>query len=156
MQAVQEYLDGETSLEDITLQHKISRSDLVSRWARQYHSHGEFKSLKAGNEIYMPKGRATSLDQRQKIANDCLSHGTDYRAAAKLYEASYSQVYHWVKKYQPFGVDGLQGHRGRGKPEVQMTELARSCHRIRELEMQLNQKEMKNDVIKKFIELEKR
>lgn len=53
MQAVQEYLDGKMSLEDAIPQHKISCSDLVSRWVKQYHSHGEFKALKAGSEIYM-------------------------------------------------------------------------------------------------------
>lgn len=155
-QVVKEYLDGNTSVMKLLIKYSISDKCVVHRWIKKYNSHGEFKSKKTGIEIYMTKGRTTNFEERQKIVADCLSNQKDYRATMERYGVSYAQIYSWVKKYEKNGVASLADRRGKSKPGESMSESDMLRAENRMLRAQLKEKEMENDVIKKFIELERR
>ena len=54
----------------------------------------------AEREVYMAgRRKKTSLSERKKIVEYCLSYGKNYKDAAARYDVSYSQVYDWVRKY---------------------------------------------------------
>lgn len=155
-QVVKEYLHGKTSVMELLIKYNISDKRLVHQWIKKYTSHSEFKSNKTGSEIYMTKGRTTTFDERQEIVAYCLSKQKDYRAAMETYGVSYAQIYSWVKKYEENGVASLADRRGKSKPEEHMSEADLLKAENRMLRAQLKEKEMENDVIKKFIELERR
>lgn len=155
-QAVCEYLEGKDSLTDLMRKYSVSSNSVVLGWIKQYNSHGDFKSRKTGSEIYMAKGRKTSLEERQEIVAYCLAHGTNYRLAAEQYAVSYQQVFYWVKKYNRMGIDGLEDRRGKVKPMYDMSELEFYKHKVRELEAKIYEREMENDVLKKLSEVKGR
>ena len=62
------------------------------------------------------KRRKTTMEERIKIVEYCISHSNDYASAAKEFNCSYGQVYSWVKKYVTDGMEGLRDGRGRNKP----------------------------------------
>lgn len=49
--------------------------------------------------------RKTTLAERKKIVEYCITYKRDYKGTASLYDVSYSQVYSWVRKYDIAGED---------------------------------------------------
>ncbi|MES9686834.1 helix-turn-helix domain-containing protein, partial [Bacillus sp. JJ353] len=43
----------------------------------------------------MTKRKNVSLEERIKIAKDCLAHGKDYARSMEIHQVSYQQVYQW-------------------------------------------------------------
>ncbi len=70
------------------------------------------------------------------------------------YGVSYNQIYSWVRKYEAKGIDGLADGRGHTKPESEMTDTEKLQAQVRMLEVQLRDKQMEIDLLKKVKELE--
>ena len=47
--------------------------------------------------------RKTTIKERKEIVEYCINHEMNYKDTAERYDASYSQVYSWVKKYENNG-----------------------------------------------------
>lgn len=121
--AVKDYLSGKASQEEICRQYKISSKTRLQQWIVWYNGHKEFKERSsAKGEIYMTKGRKTTLEERAEIVAFCIEHGKDYGLTVETYKVSYQQIYSWVKKYEEKGVNGLTDRRGKAKPENELTE----------------------------------
>lgn len=88
--------------------------------------------------------RKTTLAERKKIVEYCISHDRDYKGTASLHDVSYSQVYSWVKKYDVNGEEGLSDKRGRYKSDDE----------VDELELLLEEKDMVVELLKKVKEFE--
>lgn len=69
------------------------------------------------------KRRKTTMEERIKIVEYCISHSNDYAFAAKEFNCSYGQVYSWVKKYVTDGMEGLRDGRGRNKSGEELSEV---------------------------------
>lgn len=69
------------------------------------------------------KRRMTTMEERIRIVEYCISHSNDYASAAKEFNCSYGQVYSWVKKYVTDGIGGLSDGRGRNKPGEELSEV---------------------------------
>ncbi len=121
-----------------------------------YNGHKEFKERRgAGTEIYMTKGRKTTLAERIEIVEYCIEHGKDYPATIEKYGVSYQQIYSWVRKYEEKGIDALKDGRGRIKPVEEMTDMEKLQAENRLLKAQLRDKEVEMLLLKKLQELER-
>lgn len=155
-QVAQEYLFGQGSLLGLCKKYSISDPHMVSNWVKRYNGHKGFKQPSSGSEIYMTKGRATTLEERIEIVRYCIERGKDYGAAIERYQVSYQQVYSWVRKYEELGIAGLSDKRGKRKPLEEMTEVERLRAENRMLQAENKRKEMEIEVLKKLQEVERR
>ncbi len=155
--AVEAYLEGEGSLTEICKRYRIRSERQLRNWITMYNGHRELRSTGGrGREIYMTKGRLTTLDERIEIVSYCIARGKDYGAAIEKYEVSYQQIYSWVRKYEAKGVNGLIDKRGKPKPQDEMTEIERLLAENKMLRAENKQKEMEIAVLKKVREIERR
>ena len=156
LQAVQDYLNGGGSLREICKKYEIKDKRQLRNWIMWYNDHKEFKERRgAGRDIYMGKGRKTTLEERIEIVEYCIEHGKDYPRAIEKYGVSYQQVYSWVRKYEEKGIDALRDGRGRAKPVEEMTDIEKLQAENRLLKAQLRDKEVEMMLIKKLQELER-
>ena len=104
----------------------------------------------------MTKGRKTTFDERISIVEECIRNNSNYAETAKKYDLSYTQVYMWVRKYKQKGIVGLEDHRGRNKPESEMSDIEKLKAENRILKAELERKELENMFLKKVDEIERR
>lgn len=156
LQAVQDYLSGGGSLRELCKKYGIKHNRQLGNWIMWYNRHKEFKERQgAGTEIYMAKGRKTTLEERIEIVEYCIEHGKDYPATIEKYGVSYQQIYSWVRKYEEKGIDGLRDGRGRSKPVEEMTDIEKLQAENRLLKAQLRDKEVEMLLLKKLQGLER-
>ena len=154
LQAVQDYLSGKGSQQEICRRYGISARSRLLEWILCYNGHKDFKERSgARGDIYMTKGRKTTQEERAQIVAFCLEHGKDYGLTVETYKVSYQQIYSWVRKYEATGVDGLVDRRGKAKPENELTEAERLRQENRMLQAKLKDKEMEIALLKKLREL---
>ena len=143
LQAVHAYLSGEGSLDEICVRFGIRQHPQLSSWIKAYNEGKELKELTGGSA--MKKARKTTLKER------------NYGSMALKYDCSYQQIRNWVDRYEKMGSAGLEDRRGRrigSKPSRTPEEELRD--RIAELERKNKDLQMKNDLLKKIRELERR
>lgn len=99
--AINDYLNGEGSLQDICTKYGIRSHRQLSDWIKVYNSGGILKTSTGG--AYMKKAKNTTLDERLKIVTDCLANDKNYGAMALKYDCSYQQVRNWVIRYEKMG-----------------------------------------------------
>ncbi len=154
--AVQDYLNGKGSLWSICHKYEIVNEKSLREWIMWYNGHKVFKERRgARREIYMTKGRKTTLEERIEIVEHCIEHGKDYPATIEKYGVSYQQIYSWVNKYEAKGIDGMKDGRGRTKPVEEMTDIEKLQAENRLLKAQLRDKEVEMLLLKKLQELER-
>lgn len=155
--AVQEYLSGASSLQDICKKYKISTQTIVRKWIKVYNdSHEELKSTGTRRNKPMTKGRTVSFDEKVEIVKYCISHNKDYYDTMNEYKVSYQQIYSWVRKYETKGIDGLVDRRGKAKPENELTDEDRLKAKNKILEAENDRLRMENAILKKLQEIERR
>lgn len=156
-QAVEEYLEGKGSYQDICKKYKIHSDTQLRNWIRVYNGHRELRSSRGRrSDIYMTKGRNTTYEERLEIVSYCIEHGNDYTTTIERYGVSYQQIYSWVRKYNEKGAEGLVDKRGKRKPESEMTELEKLRAENKLLAAQNKRLETENAVLKKLEEIERR
>ena len=155
-QVVHEYLSGQNSVLGLCKKYSISDSHMVSNWIKRYNGQKGFERSNGGSEIYMTKGRATTLEERIEIVTYCIEHGKDYGAAIERYQVSYQQIYSWVRKYKASGISGLADKRGKRKQPEEMTEIERLRAENRLLQLESGRKELEIKLLKKLQEVERR
>lgn len=154
LQAVQTYLSGEGSLDEICERFGIRYHVQLMHWIKVYNEGKELKELTGGSA--MKKARKTTLEERITIVKDCLSHNRNYGAMALKYNCSYQQIRNWVNRYEKMGNAGLEDRRGKragSQPSRTLEEELRD--RIAELEQKNKDLQMENDLLKKVRELER-
>ena len=153
--AVEEYLSGCGSQQDICDKYHIRSHYTLQKWIKVYNNHGTFNKMTGGS--IMTVGRQTTPDERIKIAEECISNGKNYGEIALKYQVSYQQVYTWVKKYCEMGKDGLQDRRGRRIGSLQSrTPEEELKAKVAQLEHEKYMLQMENDFLKKLDEVERR
>lgn len=156
--AVQEYLSGEGSLEDISKKYKIRNPCILEAWLKVYNTHGDFNSVKqSGGGSYMRQTRNTTQEERVQIARECIALGKNYGELAIKYNVSYQQVRTWTLRFEELGEAGLEDRRGkRKKDQTPRTELEKAQIEIEQLKHKLYLAEMERDLLKKLDEIERR
>lgn len=158
-EVVLDYLSGGGSGRSVAVKYGIHAESTVLKWVKQYNSHVELTdSRKIGGYLMTKdiKQRKTTLEERIRIVEYCISHSNDYASAAKEYNRSYDQVYSWVKKYDRDGIEGLRDRRGRNKPEEELSEIEKLKAENRLLKAEKKKQQMEIDLLKKLEEIERR
>lgn len=153
--AVNDYLSGLGSLQNISQKYNLRSSSQLRLWIKEYNTHGNIKARGSGGGSYMKKARQTTYEERLEIVRDCLENDKNYGAMALKYNCSYQQVRNWVKRYDEMGATGLEDRRGKragSMPSRTPEEELRD--RIAELERKNKDLQMENDLLKKVRELE--
>ena len=156
---VNEYLEGKITIQDLAYKHKVLAPSTVGSWIKQYNNHKELTDSRKEGIYPMVKISArkdTSLDERIKIVEECISCGNDYATTAQKYGCSYNQVYSWVRKYKDKGVDGLIDRRGKNKSVDELSETEKLKIENRLLKAQAKQQQMEIEFLKKLEEIERR
>jgi len=155
MKVVEEYIKGEGSSIDLGIKYDIP-SGLLRSWVRMYNANRELKDYNLKQEVYMAEARRkTTLEERKKIVEHCISNNRNYKDTAAKFHVSYSQVYSWVKKYDTDGEDGLTDRRGHHKADDEVDELERLRRENLRLKRQLEEKDMVVELLKKVKEFER-
>lgn len=156
LEAVHDYLSGQSSLTECSQRYGISDESVLRKWVNKYTRDEAIKSTSKGRST-MTEGRKTTQQERIEIAQHCLAEEKDYQKMADLYQVSYQQVYQWVRKYQANGEEGLIDRRGRSlESKPSLTDTERLQLRIKELERRNQYLEAENGLIKKLKEIERR
>ena len=155
--AVEEYLSGKGSLEQIGEEYGLRSISQLRQWLKVYNDHGDFNSVKFSGGSYMKQGRETTLEERIQIAKECIACGKNYGEMALKFQVSYQQVRTWTLRFEKMGETGLQDRRGhRKKDQIPRTELEQAQIEIEQLKHKLYLAEMENALLKKLDEVERR
>ena len=154
--AVEEYLMGNGSLDDIRIKYHIPSKITLRNWIKKYNSNEPLEDYDPKPEVYVAMRKKTTREEREKIDTYCLEHGKDYKGAAETYGVSYSQVYSWVRKYLEAGDSGLEDRRGKRKSDDEVDELERLRRENQRLKAKLQESERLNLLLKKVKEFEGR
>ena len=153
--AVNDYLEGNGSLQTVAARYGLRSKTQLQRWIESYNTHGEIRARGSGGGSYMRKARETTYEERLKIVLDCLANDKNYGAMALKHECSYQQVRNWVLKYEKMGAEGLEDRRGRcAGTQPSRTSEEELRDKIAELEQKNRNLQMENDLLKKVRELE--
>ena len=155
-QAVEEYLAGEDSQRVIAAKYGLRDRYQLRQWIKVYNSgRGVQRKMTGGSR--MKEARPTTVEERVRIAKDCIDNGCNYGETALKYKVSYQQVYQWTKKYKEMGAPGLEDRRGkRKKDQTPRTELEKAQIEIERLKHELYMTKMERDVLKKLDEIVRR
>lgn len=152
---VKEYLDGKGSSRYLAAKFGIPSESSVLSWVKKYNSHIELEDYDPKGEIYMTKGRITTLDERIEIVKWCLDHDRSIKDAAGHFGCSYAQIRSWVIKYEEFGEEALIDKRGKPKEEKDLSELELAQRKIQSLEKENEKLKRMNEILKKAESLER-
>ncbi len=153
--AVEAYLLGTASQQDICKKYNIRSKTQLSNWILKYNGHEKIKSSGTGGMSVMTKGRNTTFEERVEIVKYCIEHNRNFNETVEKYKVSYQQVRSWAVKYDESGVDALVDRRGKRKTDNQLTELDKLKAQMKLLEARNKRLEMENEVLKKLEELER-
>lgn len=156
LQAVQDYLDGQGSLNDICKKYKIRAISKLENWIKKYNGHEELKSSGTGGNIIMTKGRKTTFEERVEIVQYCIAHDHNYFEASAKYKVSYQQARNYTVKYESGGVEALKDNRGKRKNPDEMNELEKLRAEVKILRAEKERAEMEASFLKKLDEIERR
>ena len=156
--AVEEYLSGNGSLEQIANKYRIPSHNTLRQWVAKYNDLKELEDYIPRPEVYtkMAYRKKTTQEEREEIVSYCIEHNKDYKGTAAHYDVSYSQVYGWVQKYLEKGTDGLSDKRGKRKDESELTEVEKLRRQNKILEARVRELEMESVLLKKVEEIERR
>ena len=155
--AVLDYLSGGGSYVDIAIKYNIRSKSELKRWVLKYNANRELKDYCPNREVYMAESRRkTTIEERKRIVEYCITHNRNYKETASLYDVSYSQVYDWVRKYDVKGEDGLIDKRGHHKTDEELDELELLRRENQRLKRKLEEQDMLVELLKKVKEFERR
>lgn len=155
-QAVESYLNGEGSMDEICLRYKILSRQALLGWIRKYNSNEELHDSHPKTEEEVAMAKKTTEKERLKMVKYCLSHERDYKGTAEKFGVSYGQIYSWTKKYVSLGEAGLSDKRGHYKSDAESVEKRRLRRENRQLKLELDRNKKLVELIKKKMEFERR
>lgn len=156
LQAVQDYLAGQGSLNDICKKYGIRAISKLGEWIKKYNGHEELKASGTGGTVAMTKGRKTTFEERVEIASYCISHDHNYAETAEKFSVSYQQARNYTVKYEKDGINALQDNRGKRKPEDSLTEIEKLRAELKLEKAKRQKAEMEASFLKKLDEIERR
>ena len=162
--AVEAYLSGQGSLQELCHRYGIRSNRQLRDWIRKYNGHQESSTAlphpqqrQKGN-VLMSKGRKTTFEERVAIVSFCIEHDRDYLGTVREYGVSYEQIYSWVRKYERGGADALVDRRGKRKPQPaweELTETERLQAENRLLKAEIEELKLANRLLKKVRDQER-
>ena len=108
-EAVEVYLSGRMSEEDICKKYQIRSRTQLEKWVSLYNGQKEFRP--AGGARKGMRMARISGEEKQAAVEYCVAHDRDYAQTAERFGYTYQQVYGWVRKYHAAGLDSLREER---------------------------------------------
>ena len=156
--AVVDYQDNGMSRQEVLHKYNIRSNSQLTNWVIRYNS-GKLLAPKGAGKRVRKMGRKVSYDEKIKIVQWALDHGSNYKATAKEFGVSYNRVYDWVRKYQATGDwEILKDHRGK-KPRPKGDNLTREEQleeENRQLKAKIRRLEVEQVFAKKLREIRNR
>ena len=154
---VQDYLNDNSSLQELAIKYKIPSESTISNWVLKYNSsHNKLNAYTAGGKQTMTTGRKTTFEERIEIVKYCMDHNLDYKTTAKVYETTYANVFNWVKKFKEKGEDGLGDKRGRHKNDDEIDENEKLRRELKKMQHERDMALLEVKLLKKLDEIERR
>ena len=153
--AVKDYISGGFSQSEVVKKYELTDRSVLRKWINRYNGHREIRAVTKGLSKSMTTKRVTSWKERIEISLYCIAQKNDYQQTAEVYNVSYQQVYHWVKKYEAGSEIALKDRRGRKKLEEGLTFEDRTKISIKILESENEKLRAENTFLKKLEELER-
>ena len=154
--AVEDYLSGKGSQDDICKKYEIRSKSKLQKWIKMYNGGEILRVTGTGGFVIMTKGRKTTFDERIEIVQYCIAHKRNYAQTAEKYKISYQQARSYIIKYEERGVEGLRDGRGHRKSEDELSELEKLRAENRLLRAEKKRAEMEISLLKKLEEIERR
>ena len=108
-EAVEAYLSGWMSEEDICKKYQIRSRTQLEKWVSLYNGQKEFRP--AGGARKGTCMAKISEEEKQAAVEFCIAHDRDYALTAERFGFTYQQVYGWVRKYHAAGLNSLREDR---------------------------------------------
>ena len=96
-EAVEVYLSGRMSEEDICKKYQIRSRTQLEKWVSLYNGQKEFRP--AGGARKGTCMARISGEEKEKAVEFCIAHDRDYALTAERFGFTYQQIYGWVRKY---------------------------------------------------------
>jgi len=157
VQAINEYLAGGTSLNQICGKYDISSNSVLLKWIKSYNGHEVLiKSHSSKGDKLMTIGRKTTYEERVEIVSFCIENNDNYKLASEKFQVSYQQVYTWMKKYKEGGSEALADRRGKRKKPEDMSDAEKLTAQVKLLEAENKRLQLEVGFLKKLKEVERR
>ena len=157
LQAIRDYLEGNTSQDEICRQYEISTHSTLLKWIKKYNNgHEIIRSHNSQGDKCMTQGRKTSYEERVEIVAFCIANNDNYQMIVGKFNVSYQQIYTWVRKYKSQGWESLADRRGKRKAPAEMNDSEKLAVKLKLLEAENKRLQMENDFLKKLDEVERR
>ena len=108
-EAVEVYLSGRMSEEDICKKYQIRSRTQLEKWVSLYNGQKEFRPA-GGARKGMRMARIRG-EEKQAAVEYCVAHDRDCARTAERFGYTCQQVYGWVRKYHAAGLDSLREER---------------------------------------------
>ena len=103
-------------------------------------------------DVYMRKNKINNMrtpEEKEKIVKEYLSGKIGFRNICSKYDIAISVLWHWIKKYEKNGINGLKSNTGISKGGNKGIGKRKPKNRIEELELELMKKEIEIARLKK-------
>ena len=108
-EAVETYLSGRMSEEEICKKYQIRSRTQLEKWISLYNGQKEFRP--AGGARKGTCMARISGEEKEKAVEFCIAHDRDYALTAERFGFTYQQIYGWVRKYHAAGLNSLREDR---------------------------------------------
>ena len=108
-EAVEAYLSGRMSEEEICKKYQIRSRTQLEKWVSLYNGQKEFRP--AGGARKGTCMAKISGEEKEKAVEFCIAHDRDYALTAERFGFTYQQIYGWVRKYHAAGLNSLREDR---------------------------------------------
>jgi len=156
LQVVGEYLDGNTTMDELVLKYGLRTNSVVVDWVFKYTDGKSLNKVKPAKKRGPNMSRKTTFEDRIEVVEYIVKDHHSYNDAAERFLVSYQQARSWVKKAKKGGNEALQDGRGHRRKKEDFTDLDEANLKIKQLESQLRNQKIIEEFSKKFQELQRK
>lgn len=152
--AILAYLAGKGTLEELTIKFGLRSHEQLRNWISRYNGDKTVTASPSRKQIPTMSRKTTTFEERIEVVEYVTKDNHSYSEAAEHFQVSYQQARMWVRKAEANGYPALMDNRGHRKQRDELTETEQLKLEIRQLKVQLKEKEIIEKFAKKLQELQ--
>ncbi|KRN64048.1 putative transposase (putative) [Pediococcus cellicola] len=152
--AVLAYLAGKGTLEELTIKFGLRSHEQLRNWISRYNGDKTVTASPSRKQVPTMSRKTTTFEERIEVVEYVTKDNHSYSEAAEHFQVSYQQARMWVRKAEANGYPALMDNRGHRKQRDELTETEQLKLEIRQLKVQLKEKEIIEKFAKKLQELQ--
>lgn len=149
------YLAGEGTFEELAIKFGLRSQKQLIDWVSKYNRDKTVTASPSRKQV-PTMSRKTTFEERIEVVEYVTKDKHSFSEAAEHFQVSYQQARGWVLKAQSGGYEALVDNRGHRKQQDELTETDKLKLEIRQLKMQLRDKELIEKFAKKLLELQRK